>query len=194
MKTKLPAEDATPSLRADILMHPIRIRIALAVQSRRLTTAQIHRLLPDVPMPTLYRHLQRLTEAGIIEVVTTQQAHSNQERVYALVQAQSTLTSAEVAAASLEDHRRYFTMFVTGLLSVYDRYLQSSPDNIANNIAYVMETVYMTESQFAQARTQMRGFLADALGREPEPGATRKMLAVLAFPEAETDPDADASE
>ena len=62
-------EDIHSATRPDTILHPIRVRIVLAVQGRRLTTAQIHRLLPDVPLPTLYRHLNRLTEAGIVQIV-----------------------------------------------------------------------------------------------------------------------------
>lgn len=178
-------EDTRLETRPDTILHPIRVRIVLTVQGRRLTTAQIHQMLPDVPLPTLYRHLNRLTEAGIIRVVETQQVHSNQERVYAIVEAAANLTDEEISRATPEEHLRYFTVFVTGLLSVYDRYLQSRPDVVADKVMYYTESVYLTDSQYAGVRAQMRSLIENALQQSPTPGARRRTLAALAFPEQE---------
>ncbi len=185
-------DDTNPAARPDTIMHPIRIRIVLAVQSRRLTAAQIHRLLPDVPLPTLYRHLQRLTEAQIIEIVQTQQTGSNQERVYAAVQSAANLSHSEVANASPQEHLRYLTVFVTGLLSVYDRYLQSAPDVIADKVMFYAESVYLTDTQYADIRAHLRETIQDAMTQEAQPDARRRTLAAIAFPEIE--PDLDGAE
>lgn len=182
--------DETQSVtRPDAILHPVRVRIVLAIQGRRLTPAQLHLLLPDVPMPTLYRHLGRLTEAGIIHVVQTQQVHSNQERVYALVEAAANLTDEEISHATPDEHLRYFTVFVAGLLSVYDRYLQSAPDVVADKVMYYAESVNLTDSQYAELCAQMRGLIENALDQTPEPGARRRALAALAFPDPEPLPD-----
>ena len=138
-----------------------------------------------MPLPTLYRHLNRLTEAGILQIVETQQVHSNQERVYALVEAAANLTNEEVAQATPEENLRYFTVFVTGLLSVYDRYLQAAPDVVADKVMYYAESVSLTDNQYAELRAQMRDLIEGALHAAPAPGARRRTLAALAFPEAE---------
>jgi DNA-binding transcriptional ArsR family regulator len=171
--------------RPDILLHPVRIRIALTLQRRWLTTAEIHRLLPDIPLPSLYRHLNQLMEAKIIRIAETQQVHSNQERVYTLVESAEDLTAEEISRATPEEQLRYFTVFVTGLLSLYDRYLQSNPTNIADNIMYYAQHVFLTDDQYTKVRTQMRGLIKEALQQPPAPGARRQTLAVLAFPEGD---------
>jgi hypothetical protein len=40
----------------DLVIHPVRIRIAGAVVARPMNTGQIAAALPDVPLATLYRH------------------------------------------------------------------------------------------------------------------------------------------
>ncbi len=181
-------ETIPAATRPDTLLHPIRIRIVLAIQGRRLTPAQIHRLLPDVPLPSLYRHLDRLTKAGIIEVVETQRVHSNQERVYAVVEAATNLTDEEIRRATPEDHLRYFAVFITGLLGIYDRYLQNAPDVAADKVMYYAESVYLTDSQYLEIRTQMRDLIQNALKQSPSPEARRRTLAALGFPEEDTLP------
>ena len=178
-------DELSAATRPDTILHPIRVRIVLAIQGRRLTTAQIHRILPEVPLPTLYRHLQRLTEGGILRIVETQQVHSNQERVYALVDSAANLTEEEISRATPEEHLRYFTVFIMGLMNVYDRYLQSGPDVAADKVMYYAESVYLTDEQYQALRTQLRGLIEDALQQQPAPGARRRTLAALTFPEAE---------
>ena len=169
-------------------MHPVRLRIVLAIQGRRLTAADLDRLLPDVPMPTLYRHLSRLTREGILRVEETHRVHSNQERVYALVEGAANLTEGDVAEASAEERLQYFTIFVTGLLSTYQSYLRSAKGPVSDRLMYYAESVELTDGQYEQICDAMRQLISDALGRKPEPGARRRSLAALAFSEADLSP------
>src|SRR5262249_50986531 len=79
------AEQGTtmPSPRADLITHPIRARILGALMGRQLTIGQIALILPDVPVPSLYRHVRTLTEGGVLEAVSQQRVNGALTRVYA---------------------------------------------------------------------------------------------------------------
>ena len=52
--------------RANLLLHPVRLRILKAfVGDRALTTGQLAAEMPDIPAGTLYRHVERLADAGV---------------------------------------------------------------------------------------------------------------------------------
>lgn len=55
---------------SSVLLHPVRLRIAqhLALHTQA-TVRQLGEALPDVPAASLYRHLRRMTELGVLEVV-----------------------------------------------------------------------------------------------------------------------------
>lgn len=55
--------------RANLLLHPVRLRIVTAAAGRELTAADLAAALPDVPQATLYRHLKRLVDGGMLAVV-----------------------------------------------------------------------------------------------------------------------------
>jgi len=56
--------------RAEVLLHPVRMRILQVLSSGGpCTTRQIADALDDVPTPTLYPHPSRLLEAGLSDVV-----------------------------------------------------------------------------------------------------------------------------
>ena len=54
--------------KADLVLHPIRIRILMALAGEHRTSQQLADNLRDIPQATLYRHIARLAKAGIIEV------------------------------------------------------------------------------------------------------------------------------
>ena len=71
---------------ADVILHPVRMRIISTLFKRRLTTQQIGRALPEVAQATLYRHLSRLMQAGVVAVVALRPVRGVTEKVYALAE------------------------------------------------------------------------------------------------------------
>jgi DNA-binding transcriptional ArsR family regulator len=69
-------------LQAHVLLHPIRMRVVLALGSESLATKQIHQRLPDVAQASLYRAVSRLVEAGVIAEVERRRRGGAIERVY----------------------------------------------------------------------------------------------------------------
>ena len=70
---------------ADLLLHPIRLRIIQAfLGDRALTTTELRAELPDVAPATLYRQVARLVGAGVLGVVAERRVRGATERTYVL--------------------------------------------------------------------------------------------------------------
>jgi len=70
---------------ADLLLHPVRLRIVQAfLGDRALTTGELRAELPDVPPASLYRHIARLVDAGVLGVVSERRVRGAVERTYIL--------------------------------------------------------------------------------------------------------------
>src|SRR6185437_14890770 len=94
---------------AELLFHPVRMRIIVALaRGAQLTAQQLGEVLADVPAPTLYRQLKKLHEGGVLDVVEERRVRGTVERVYALRLGGPGL-NPNLAQASREDHMRYFT-------------------------------------------------------------------------------------
>src|SRR5687767_2199950 len=61
----MPRREEAPLSRADLLAHPVRLRIIMALAGEQLTPQQIAAVLADVPPATLYRQINRLAEGGV---------------------------------------------------------------------------------------------------------------------------------
>jgi DNA-binding transcriptional ArsR family regulator len=70
--------------KVDLILHPIRMRIIMALAGERWTARQIAAALPDVAQATLYRHINALAEGGILRIVEERPVRGMVEKVYAL--------------------------------------------------------------------------------------------------------------
>ena len=73
-----------PSPIADVVMHPVRLRIIQQVGTREVTTASLRSALPDVAQATLYRHIAALVDADVLAVVEERRVRGAVERTFAL--------------------------------------------------------------------------------------------------------------
>jgi len=179
--------------RADLILHPVRMRLLVALARRQLTAGQLSALLPDVPQATLYHHLGILTRAGLLRVVSARPVRGTVEKRYALADDTAVLSAADLANASREDHLRYFTLFVASLLADFARYLQQDAplDFLADGVGYHETPFYLSDEEFAQAAAAVNHALLPFLGHQPAPHRRRRLFATIVFPDT-LDESADA--
>ena len=176
---------------ADLLLHPVRLRIVKAfLGDRALTTRQLAAELPDVPAASVYRHVGRLAEAGVLHVVAERRVRGITERTYMLRLFAANMQPAEVAAMSLEEHGSAFLAYVAGLLGDFDRYLATEPEDPARDGAgFRVAAMWLTDAELADYRRDLAAITAPRLGNAPGEGRRRRMLYTVMLPAPE-DPGA----
>ena len=170
---------------ADLLLHPVRLRVLQALlDGRELTTAQLREQLPDVPPATLYRHVATLAGAGVLEVVGEQRVRGAVERTYRLQVAKASVDPAALATMTPEDHRRAFTAFVAGLLADFDRYLdRERVDPLADLVSFRQVALWLTESETRDLLAELRAVIAARTAVGPDGGRTRRLLSTVLLPD-----------
>ena len=79
------------------ILHPVRMRIMQSLLGgKELTAQEISNRVSDVPQASLYRHLNSLLEAEVLEVVEENKVRGTMEKVYALSNQLETMTAKEV--------------------------------------------------------------------------------------------------
>lgn len=175
-----------PPSRADIILHPVRMRLIVALAGRQLTVRQLSALLPEVPQATLYHHLGILTRAGLLRIVSERPVRGTVEKMYAVADdADAVLSQDDLANASREDHLRYFTVFVATLLADFARYLrQEGPiDLSADGVGYRETPFYLSDEEFTQVAATMNHALLPFLTNGPAPNRRRRLIASVVFPD-----------
>jgi DNA-binding transcriptional ArsR family regulator len=182
------------SNKADLILHPQRMRIVVLLAERPHTAHELGRALPDVPQATLYRHLAALAKGGLIAVVEERQAHSNIEKVYGLAQGGASLGPADVAGASPDDHLRYFTIFIGGLLQSFARYLhgQEQIDLAGDGVSYNTGLLYLSDEELREVQSGLRALIGPLIANQPRPDRRRRQFATVLMPaDAASRPDND---
>ena len=174
--------------RADLLIHPVRLRIVQAFfGSRKLSTEDLAAELPDVPKATLYRHVGRLADAGVLQVNEERPARGTPRRIYVLAEGQARLSPAEMSQLSPEEHLRYFTVFAGTLLGDFARYLsEPSADPATDGVSYGQFALNLSDQELHEVAGRIGAALAPALDNEPTPERRRRVLSTVMMPAART--------
>ena len=171
-------------IKEDLLLHPVRLRIILAVAGREATTQELANDLPDVPQATLYRHINTLAAAGILTVVQERRVRNTIEKTYALPDQNLELTVEDLEDAQPEDYVRLFTEYLGLQLGYFVRYVQQgNVDLLRDHVAFNMVPLYLSESEVQEFAQDLNDALLPYTRNRRSPRRRRYILGVLSLPD-----------
>ncbi len=171
--------------RADLILHPARLRMMSELGGRQMTPLQLAKALPDIAQASLYRHIKALLDGGILEVVSEQEVNGAIERTYAVVSGAGRLTSEELRALSPDDHLRYFTIYAVKLIDDFATYIREArPELIGSDgMSYSTASIYLSDAERAQFQHEIIGLLGRVMSNEPSPDRKRFSLSSIVIPD-----------
>jgi hypothetical protein len=169
---------------ADLLLHPVRMRIVQAfLGERELTTGGLREQLTDVPPATLYRQVGTLVNAGVLEVTMQRKVRGTVERTYRLRAERASVPESELAAMSSDDHRAAFMAFVAALLADFDRYLAAGPPDLVRDlVGYRQAGFYATDKELLDVIATIQAAVRPYLQANAGPGRSRRLLSTILLP------------
>jgi hypothetical protein len=176
---------------ADLLLHPVRLRIVKAfLGDRALTTTQLAAELADVPAGSIYRHVALLAKAGALQVVAERRVRGAVERTYSLRLLAAQIQPAEVAAMTPDEHAHAFMAYTAGLLADFDRYLAGADfDPIRDGAGYRVAAMWLTDAEYAEFARELVAVFQPRLASPPGKGRRRRMVYSVALPAPRTQSD-----
>lgn len=168
----------------DLILHPIRMRLILALAGRGPATAsELAEQLPDVPPATLYRHLNLLRGGGILAVAGERRVRGATERRFVLHPGAASLGPADLAGATRDDHLRWFATYLAGLLDAFARYLdRGDPDLARDGVGYRQVVLHLGDDEIAEMSVDLNAALARFAARPPGEDRTPRLLATVLVP------------
>lgn len=175
---------------ADLLLHPVRLRIVEAfLGDRSLTTTELRAELPDVPSTSVYRHVARLVEAGVLSLVAERRVRGAVERTYVLRTAAARISPDEIAKMTPEEHRQTVLAFIAGLIGDFDRYLaRGDVDPVRDGVSFNLAGMWLTDTELLELGRELYAVLQPRLANPPGPGRKRQLLATVFLPGAGPQP------
>ncbi len=175
--------------KADLILHPIRMRVLMALSGQKKTSQQLADELRDIPQATLYRHIALLAKANVIQVVEQRQVRGSIEKVYTIVERAANLTAEDVAGFSKDDHMRYFIAFIASLLDDFSRYLQRVEivDLMADAISFNKFPLELSDSEMKMLSEQINAAFAAHANNQPAPNRRRRSFSFIIMPDTSID-------
>jgi hypothetical protein len=171
---------------ADLLLHPVRLRIVKTfLGDRALTTADIAAELDDVPTGSLYRHIATLTRAGVLQVISERRVRGTVEKTYTLRLLAAQMQPDEVEAMSIEEHARAFMAYVAGLLGDFDRYLAHDPAPGRDGADYRVGAMWLTDAEYADFLGDLKRMIQARLANKPTKERRRRVAYHVLLPAPE---------
>lgn len=169
---------------AELLLHPVRLRIVQAfLGDRALTTSQLRAELAEVPAASLYRQVARLVERGVLSVVAERRVRGAVERTYVMRVAAARINADEVAKMSTDEHRQAFLAFVAGLIGDAERYLaRGQVDPLRDGASYNMAGMWLDDAEFGEFLRDLYTVVQPRLANPPGAGRTRRIFATVLLP------------
>lgn len=173
---------------ADLLLHPVRLRILQAfLGDRKLTTSQLQDELSDIPPGSLYRHVARLVDAGVLSIVSERRVRGAVERTYVLHSSAATVSQDELANMTPDQHRQMFLAYIAALIGDFDRYLgQDNVDLIRDGVSYRLQGMWLNDSELKELTQELIAVLRPRLENSPDPGRKRWILGTVVMPGTES--------
>ena len=172
--------------KADIILHPVRIRIIQClIAGKRMTSYQLHEEMSDIPQATLYRHLRKLKEAGLLVITDERPSRGALEKVYTLPEHAANLSKEDLMGASAEDHLTYFINFVANLIGEYGRYVQQPDmDLFKDGVSYRQVPLYLSEEENLELLISIRNLFEKYKDNKPDNIRRKRLITTITHPEA----------
>ena len=169
----------------NLVLHPIRMRILMALAGREMTAGELGEVLTDVPPATLYRHIKRLAENGVLMVVRENPVRGTVEKVYTLDAGHANLRPNELDQLDADDHMRLFVGYIASLLDVYARYLEGSKqiDLVADGVGYRKVILHLSHEELIEMSRDLNLALQPYLANPPSPERQPRLFSTVLMPD-----------
>ena len=174
--------------KADLIIHPIRLRILQVLSRAPATTHKISETLADVPVSSLYRHLRLLLEGELIVISETRLIHGIEEKAYQIAKVPR-LTQEDLVDLSSEEHLQYFTIYLVTLLEGFKKYLESSPeiDYLRDRTGYTEIEFWATGEELDQLSKSINQSIKTLMENKPSKDRRLQKLAIITHPQTTKD-------
>lgn len=157
---------------SDVITNPVRMKILQFLQVKgNATTKQICEELPDVPQPTLYRHINYLLKEEVLIVKSERKVRGSLERLLTLNETKFT------GNADIADIAYQFLMELYGSFRRYSE--KGNSDPVADMLCLRTSMLTLTDESYANFIQELRAVI-DKYSKSEENGKNRSFSIISA--------------
>ena len=164
-----------------VINHPARMRIFQALNGVELSINQLARALPDIPKPSLYRHVHKMVDAGVLQIARVRYVNGIEERFYIAVE--GLIDPTEVyKPGGLEQFADHVRLYGSSAAQDLASYILERGEPDLNNILARDYVFYATEQEFMQVRQALYDLLESLQATPPAEGRIKRRIFLMGHP------------
>lgn len=166
------------------ITNPVQCKLLLELYDRgRATAGQLAKALGDVPQATLYRHLKRMLEDGILTVVEQTPVRGTVEKTYALALDPESDFKQLLDENSGPLYMQVFWQYVLGFAKQFQKYCATPGIQIKEEQSgFSLAHLYLSDEELTGLVQQIAQLIRQAEKNEAAPGRRLRTLGLIVSP------------
>ena len=162
----------------DMVLNPVRMRIIQYVLVHpQVTARELGEALEDVPQASLYRHIGKLTQAGILEVAGEKRVRGARQKFYVMA------AQPPLSGPGREDVHAAMAALMIALAGDFQRYLLlPGADALRDGASLTTSTLLLTDEEYADLSRRIGEICLQAADNAPAAGRRARRLVMLSHP------------
>ena len=168
----------------DCITNPVKCKLLLEIHSQGKATAKhLADIYNDIPQATLYRHLKKMLNDGILQVVEETQVRGTVEKTYSLAYNINSDMATMVEENSGELYMQYFMQYFIGFAKQFQKYCQSPDINIKKDMTgFSLSPLYLSDNELTSLVTNISQIINAVKNNEPNPERKLRTIGVIVSP------------
>lgn len=164
------------------ILNPIRMRIIQhLILNQTATASEIREQLSDVPQASLYRHIKKLVDCGILIVASENRIRGAVEKVYSL---SKSLPLQDPEADQNKVAMRQIYNILMLILGDFERYFHqnSNADPTKDLLFCTTSTLLLSDEEFMKFTAELGEVFNKILANEPTPERRMRRFTTISSP------------
>lgn len=173
--------------KAELLLHPVRVRIAAALSGgRELTARQVLTRMPGIPQATVYRHLRILREAGLIRVVRRIKVRGTEELILTLGQDAATFGPGDFENLPPHGKMSVFRQFLALVQTQFEDWANlPTADPRKDGLGFHQVLFWLSDEELADFGRKLKALITAAEKLESGPDRRLRYFTAILVPDVD---------
>ena len=168
----------------ECVSNPIKCRLLIEIlKSGEATAKLLAEKCVDIPQTTLYRHLKRMNEDGVLKVVSETQIRGTVEKTYAAAFDLHD-TDAILGENAGKMYMQMFLRYILTFAKQFQTYCDTPGIDIQKDKSgFSLSHVYLTDEELEHTVAAISKILTPLQNNRPAPGRKLRTIGVIVSPE-----------
>ena len=164
--------------RSNIIVQPLSMRIIRLLINNELSTKEIKNILNDIPQATLYRHIKKMHNIGLLKVVKEEIIKGIIKKTYTFEKNSGMLNKEDIQKMSTEEYEDLFMQFITVIIGDFKNNLENNK-SFKEEISFSQAPIYLSEKELMDMDKEITQVLKKYLDNKKTEDRKQRLLSFI---------------